>query len=58
MITLLIIGSGALLFMHNRKSAFMRCYESTGWVQLGDTSQPTCGGHVATAEDVKKIYSQ
>jgi len=57
LVILVLIISG-FIFMKNRKSAFMQCYESTGWVQLGDTSQPTCGGYTANAEDVKKIYDQ
>jgi len=57
-IVILVLVVSGFIFMKNRKSAFMQCYESTGWVQLGDTSQPTCGGHTANAEDVKKIYDQ
>jgi len=55
---LLVVGAAWFFFLKDRKSAFMKCYDSTGWVELGDTSQPTCGGHTATASDVKKIYEQ
>jgi len=56
-IVALMVFAGWFLFLRDRKSAFMKCYESTGWVELGNTTQPTCGGHTATAEDVKQIYS-
>lgn len=55
-VIVVVVFAGWFFFLRDRRSAFMKCYESTGWVQLGDTTQPTCGGHIATKSDVDEIY--
>lgn len=55
-VLIILLFLGWFIFLRDRRSAFMKCYDSTGWVQLGNTSQPTCGGHIATEKDVDTIY--